>query len=63
MTQSNIRAAVLVGALVFVPCMSLAQTADHEARSADQGASETLELCEEDIVRFCSNVNPGLLHR
>jgi len=59
MTQTNIRAVALVGTLVFVPCQSLAQTADRQARFADQGASETLELCEEDIVRFCSNVNPG----
>jgi len=59
MTQSNISAVVFVCSLVSMPCMSSAQTEDQQTRSAEQGVNDALEECEEDILRFCSNVNPG----
>jgi len=59
MTQSNISVAVLICSLALVPCMALAQAEDQQARSAEIGATETLQNCNEDILRFCSNVHPG----
>jgi len=59
MKQTDISTVVLICLLAFTPCASLAQTEDQQARSVELGVTETLEKCEEDILRFCSNVNPG----
>ena len=53
------RTVILLCALLFLPCMTKAQSESPEASFAKRAADETLEKCEEDTTRHCGAVNPG----